>query len=135
MLLVAYDIEARGALSTVTRSCGMLATALVLASARSDRTLAALDWSLCHGHTSPCTLRSQAAQSLAHNAMADALPLLEALASGHTESLLMPLSPLMSLKVELSPVPSRLRPVARRTHRAQAPAAGAANATGTLTSP
>lgn len=135
VLLVAYDIEARGALSTVTRSRGMLASALVLASARSDRTLAALDWSLCHGPTAPCALRSQAALGMAHNAMADALPLLEALASGHTESVLMPLSPRLSLKVELSPVPSRWRPGARRNLPVDAAPAGNTQTTGTLSAP
>ena len=49
------------------------------------------------------SLRSEAARSLADNAMADAVPLLEALASGRPQTLQMPLSTMLSLKIEISP--------------------------------
>lgn len=108
VLLVGYDVEARGALSSVTRSRGMLGVALVLAPQRSARSLATLTWSLQPGPTSACALRSDAARAMAHNALADALPLLESLASRQPETLLMPLSvsPLasLSLKIELRPL-------------------------------
>lgn len=104
VLLVGYDIEARGALSSVTRSRGLLATALVLAPRRSERSVAALEWRLKPGASARCALRSQPAMALADNAMADALPLLEALASRHTETLSMPLSAQLSLNVEIAPL-------------------------------
>jgi hypothetical protein len=103
VLLVGYDIEACGALKSVTASRGLLATALVLAPRHSERSMGALDWSLQAGPAAPVELRSDAARCLAHNAMADALPLLEALASCRPETLLMPLSPLSSLTIEISP--------------------------------
>ena len=104
VLLVGYDIEASGALRSVTRSRGLLAAALVLAPVRSERSVAALGWSLRHGPERACTLRSEAARSLAHNAMFDAVPLLEALASNRAETLLMPLSPMLSLQIEIGPL-------------------------------
>ena len=102
VLLVGYDVEACGALKSVTASRGLLATALVLAPQRSKRCVAALDWSLQPGPATAIGLRSDAAGALAHNAMADALPLLETLAACRAETLLMPLSPLLSLKIEIS---------------------------------
>ena len=135
VLLVGYDIEACGPLSTVTSSRGLMAAALVLAPLRSDRTLAALDWSLCPGPASTCALRSDAARGMAHNAMADALPLMEALASGHTESVLMPLSARLSLKVELSPVPTRWGHDVTRSLPSEAPAPSSTQPSGSLTSP
>ena len=80
VLLVAFDVEAAGALASVTTSRGLVAGALVLAPERSDRSLAAVEWSLQHGPTVRVPLRSAAARSLAGNAMADALPFFEALA-------------------------------------------------------
>ena len=104
VLLVGYDIEARGALKSVTRSRGMLAAALVIAPLRSERSVAVLQWSLHHAPAFACALRSEAARSLADNAMIDVVPLLEALAANRPETLLMPLSPMMSLKIEIGPL-------------------------------
>ena len=104
VLLVGYDIEARGALRSVASSRGLLATALVLAPVRSARSVAALNWSLRHGPEAACVLRSDAARALADNAMLDAVPLLEALASSQPESLLMPLSAMLSLNIEIGPL-------------------------------
>lgn len=101
VLLVGYDVQACGALKTVTRSRGMLAAALVLAPQRGEHSVAALDASLRPGRAPAIELRSAAAQSLAHNAMADALPLLEALAAGGPRSLRMPLSTMLSLHTEI----------------------------------
>ncbi|MES2886812.1 MAG: beta-ketoacyl synthase chain length factor [Pseudomonadota bacterium] len=80
VLLVGYDTQACGALSTVTKSQGLLAVALVLAPQRSAHTRIALDWALGPDFSRRTALRSSAAQSLSGNAMADALPLFEALA-------------------------------------------------------
>jgi hypothetical protein len=104
VLLVGYDIEARGALKSVTRSRGLLAAALVLAPQRSGRSVAALDWALQPGPSHRIALRSEAARALADNAMLDAVPLMEALASGQPETLLMPLSAQLSLNVRIGPL-------------------------------
>jgi hypothetical protein len=89
VLLVAFDVAATGALATVTTSRGLLATALVIAPA----SLAAppvvagaadagpvLQAVLASGPSTSPGLRSDAARALAGNAMAGALPFLEALA-------------------------------------------------------
>lgn len=105
VLLVGYDVTAVGALASVTRSSGLLAAALVLAPRRSDRSLAALQVDLAPGNGSALPLHSEAAQALAGNAMADALPLAEALAAAAPASLAMPLSPRQSLSLRLAPFP------------------------------
>ena len=102
VLLVGYDIAACDALVSTTASRGLLAVALVLAPHASARTLAALDWSLVSGPAAPVPLRSEAALPLATNAMADALPLFEALARVDGAPLHMPLSATLALKVQLS---------------------------------
>jgi hypothetical protein len=104
VLLVGYDVEARGALKCVTRSRGLLAAALVLSPRRSGCSLASLAWSLQPGRATDCGLRSEAARSLAHNAMVGAVPVFEALASQCQETLLMPLSAMLSLKLRIEPL-------------------------------
>ena len=102
VLLVGFDIAAVGALASVTTSRGLLAVALVLAPARSERAVAAFDWSLAGGPGAAPALQSDAARSLTENAMADALPLFEALARGTTESLALPLGPRLALQLRLT---------------------------------
>jgi hypothetical protein len=104
VLLVGYDVEARGALRSVTRSRGLLAAALVLSPRRSERSQASLAWSLQPGRAADAVLRSEAARSLVDNAMVDAVPVFEALASRCQETLLMPLSAMLSLKLRIAPV-------------------------------
>jgi Beta-ketoacyl synthase, N-terminal domain len=104
VLLVGYDIEARGALKSVTRSRGLLAAALVLSPRRSERSVASLDWALRPGPSAACVLRSEAARAMAHNAMVDAVPLFEALALQRPETLHMPLSAMLSLEVRVGPL-------------------------------
>ena len=101
VLLAGFDVQAIGPLASALRSEGMLAAALVLAPARSERTVAAFDWSLASGPASPVALQSQAARALAGNAMADALPLFEALARGSEASLALPLSAHLALRLRL----------------------------------
>ena len=81
VLLVAFDVEATGALASVTKSAGLLACAFVLAPTPGERTVAAFEWSLESGARPVTTVRSVAAESLAGNAMAGALPFLEAIAA------------------------------------------------------
>jgi len=104
VLLVAFDVQAVGALSTVTKSDGLLATALVLAPERGPRTRAGFELTLESGPADAVALRSTAALALAGNAMADALPLFEALAGATQATLTMPLS--ASLALRLVPIAS-----------------------------
>ncbi|RVU46567.1 beta-ketoacyl synthase chain length factor [Rubrivivax rivuli] len=97
VLLAGFDTDARGALASVTRSRGLLGVALVLAPEPGARTVATLDWAVAPGTAALPALHSPAAQALGGNAMADALPLFEALArlevacAGASESFDLPL--------------------------------------------
>lgn len=106
VLLVGYDVPAVGALASVTRSEGLLAVALVLAPAVAGSSLPRLQAGLQPGAGERTPLRSAAAQALAGNAMADALPLFEALAQapahGCTHTLALPLSPRQHLALTLA---------------------------------
>jgi hypothetical protein len=101
VLLVGYDMPAVGPLASVVTSRGLLAVALVVAPERTDRTVASLDGSLVSGPAAKPALRTEAARSLSLNAMADALPLFEALACGDAAPLRLPLSEKLSLEVRL----------------------------------
>jgi hypothetical protein len=103
VLLVGYDMPAVGALASVTASRGLLAVALVVSPTRSERTVAALEWSLATGPATMPALRTDAARALDANAMADALPFFEALAHNDAESLKLPLSATLSLRLQLQP--------------------------------
>jgi hypothetical protein len=103
VLLVAFDVQAIGALATVVKSEGLLAAALVLAPQAGPRSLAAFDITLVAGAPEAATIHSHAAATLRGNAMADALPLLEALAQGAGVPLALPLS--HGLALRLTPRP------------------------------
>ena len=102
VLLVGYDIAACGALASITPSRGLLGVALVLAPERSAHSVASLAWALRPGQSAPVPLRSPVAQGLRDNAMADALPLFEALAQGGNADLALPLSARLSLQIGLA---------------------------------
>ena len=105
VLLVAFDVEATGALASVTESSGLLACAFVVGPVESERSIAAFDWSLAGGPALAPALRSAAARSLAANAMAGALPFLEAIAAlpakdaGEPVALTLPLAPSLGLRL------------------------------------
>ena len=101
VLLVGYDMPSVGALSTVTTSRGLLAVALVVAPRRTDRTVAAFDWSLTPGAASAVAPQTEAAGALGGNAIADAVPLFEALACRRSQTLRMPLSASLFLQLQL----------------------------------
>ena len=104
ILLVAYDIAAVGALASVTRSRGMLATALVLSPQRSARSLGAINFALRNGATSAVELTSNAARQLDDNAIADCLPLLERIASDQAFEVALPLADTLALHLDWSPL-------------------------------
>jgi hypothetical protein len=109
VLVVGFDTEARGALLSVNRSRGLLGVALVLAPQRSERSRWQLDWDLEHGPGALPPLRRHAA--LADNAMADALPVAEALDGDAAVVFALPLATNLALRVDLQPLQSaRARP-------------------------
>ncbi len=101
VVLVAYDVQAMGAIATVTRSEGLLAAALVLAPAPSTDSPRAPSFqaSLIPGLIAAAPLRSSAARALAGNAMADALPFFEALACATCQPLDLPLNRTLTLRL------------------------------------
>ncbi len=119
VLLVAYDTEAVGPLASVNRSRGLLALALVLASAPSAATCCEMRCSVQAGVARPLPASSVWGRALRDNAMAAGLPLFEALASmsdplgdepigalaaaGPTQRAL-PLGPDLQLQLALTPM-------------------------------
>lgn len=104
VLLAGHDTEASGPLASVNRSRGLLAVALVLAPRRSAASSWRLSWTLEPG-AQGMALGSAAARMLAGNALADALPLFEALATGVAATLTMPVSPTQQLRLQLEALP------------------------------
>jgi Beta-ketoacyl synthase, N-terminal domain len=102
VLLVGYDTEATGPLASVNTSRGLLGVALVLSPTPSAASLWQLQWVLADGARAAPPLQSAAARALAHNAMADALPLLEALAAGQACELCLPLAAQRHVLLRLS---------------------------------
>lgn len=101
VLLVGCDTASTGPLVQVTDSRGTLAVALVLAAARSATASHRLEWTLQCVPEKPAALRSEAAQALAQNGMADALPLFEALAHPTASTLALPLSASQALQMRI----------------------------------
>ena len=109
VLLVGYDTPTVGALTSVTDSRGMLAVAMVIAPQRTERTVAAFDWSLASGSTADAsaTPSSAAAGTLDNiNPMAQALKLFESLAQVEGSAgvpVELPLSGALALRLQLRP--------------------------------
>ncbi|HKS53884.1 MAG TPA: beta-ketoacyl synthase chain length factor [Steroidobacteraceae bacterium] len=105
VLYVAFDVEAKGALSTMAPSRGLLGVALVLAPAASARPAGRhLTLRIATDESSSVTPpRSAAASLVADNALASCMPLLEALAADAPESLRLSLGERSTLNVQVSP--------------------------------
>ena len=103
VLLVACDTAATGGLASVNRSRGLLALALVLAPRPGPCSRWSLQWQAAPAPAHAPGLQSQAARDLASNAMADALPLAQALAFETAASLALPLGPALHLALGVMP--------------------------------
>ncbi len=99
VLLVAYDVQAVGALASVTHSEGLLAAAFVIAPGRGAPAQPLFEATLVSGPAAAVPLRSAAARALAGNAMADVLPFVEALALDAGGRLDLPLSRSLALSL------------------------------------
>lgn len=102
VLLVGVDVEARGALASVNRSRGTLGVALVLTPKASGRSKWAISMETTPGAAAAERV-PPARADLAANALADALPLFEALAAGHPTRIALPLGPALALRLALTP--------------------------------
>lgn len=102
VLLVAYDIEAKGPLASVVHSEGLLACALLLSPLQSGRSRARLHWRVrSDGAAAATAATSAAARTLAGNAMAGSLPLLEVLARAQGGDIVLPLGPSLVLDARI----------------------------------
>lgn len=111
VMLVAYDTEAVGALTSVNSSRGLLAVALVLSPHPQSDAAWAVDWSTGAGSVTLPPQPVAAAQALQANASSPALPLFIALAAGAAADLAWPLSPTVALRLTLT-APSPAQPKA-----------------------
>lgn len=119
VLLVAYDTAASGGLASVNRSRGLLALALVLSPQPGPRSRWSLQWQAVARPAQAPELQSEAARNLATNAIADALPLAQALALDTAARLALPLGPSLQLALHLQPYPAARVPPLR--HDAKLP--------------
>lgn len=103
VLFSAYDIEAVGAMRSVTTSRGLLGGALVLAPARGARSTAQLSWQVVRSGDTPAAEPMPAGvdEAVADNPIAASLPLFRALARGAGRASVA-LSPAQSLLLEVS---------------------------------
>jgi hypothetical protein len=102
VLYVAFDVEAKGALSTMAPSRGLLGVALVLAPAGAARPGRKLSMRIVADDSSaPTPPGSAAAALVADNALAPCMPLLEALASDAPATLQLTLAERMALNIQV----------------------------------
>jgi hypothetical protein len=101
VLLVAYDIEARGPLTSMQPSRGIVGVGLVLAPCAGARPLAGIQWNAVRGtgRTSPL---ARNAELIEGNAMVACLPFVEAVAMTAERTVKVGLSPNMLLEVEFA---------------------------------
>ena len=107
VLLVTYDIESRGPVSTMQPSRGVFAGALILSPEKRERNVARLVLE-AREDASPrqSTARAVNAALVEGNAMSNALPLFEALADGVARELSQWLAPRLSLRMSVTPMAS-----------------------------
>jgi len=103
LLLAGCDTEAVGPLASVNTSRGLLGVALVLAARPGPGTRFALHWDIGAVPAAIGGPTSAAGRALATNALADALPLFEALAAGRGTTLAMRCGPGLALQIALQP--------------------------------
>ena len=111
VLFVAFDIEARGPVGTMQPSRGVFAGALVISPEVSERHIAQLSFEVCE-EAQPLLscARPQNAALVEGNAMANGLPLFEALADGVERTVVQSLAPRLVLRMNLVPA-AAVRPL------------------------
>jgi hypothetical protein len=99
VLLVAYDVEARGPLAAMQPSRGIVGVALVVAPRAGPSSVAKIQWAAVHGtgRTAPLARNKE---FLAGNAMATCLPLVETVAMSVDRTVRLGLGPNILLEME-----------------------------------
>jgi hypothetical protein len=104
VLYVAFDIEAKGPVATMQPSVGVLAGALVISPAASDRAVAQFTFDVKQDPMArPTQARAENAALVEGNAISNALPFFEALADGAPREVVQALAPQLSLRLQLAP--------------------------------
>ncbi len=104
VLYVAFDIEARGPVGTMQPSRGVFAGALVIAPEAGESHLAKLTFEVVEdAHSKPTLARAENAALVEGNAMANGLPLFEALADGVERQVVQALAPQLGLRMRVTP--------------------------------
>jgi len=102
VLLVAYDIDARGPLAPVAASKGLLSVGIIVAPRRGPQALAQLDLEVVSGSgLAPSLARPENAALVAGNSTESCLPFVEALALGGVHDLLCLATPTLGLKLHV----------------------------------
>ena len=105
VLLVAYDIDARGALAPMARSKHVLASALVIGPEPGTNVLAHFDMMLiAEAGLTASTARPENAALVAGNSSEACLPFMEALARGGAQQILCLATPTLGLEIRLQGV-------------------------------
>jgi len=100
VLLVAYDIEARGPLATMVSSRGIVGAGLVVSPHAQANSLARVRWRTRRRGETTLALHANA-ELVAGNAMAACLPCFEALARAQRRTVCVGLSPSLSLELDI----------------------------------
>ena len=101
ILLVTYDIDARGPLAAIAPSKGLLSAALVLGPQRGPHALAHFDLTLIQGSLTPSRARPENAALIAGNASEACLPFMEALALGGMREVRCLAAPTLGLALQI----------------------------------
>src|SRR6185436_7543098 len=105
VLLVAYDIDARGPLAPVAASKGLLSVGLIVSPQRGPQALAQVVLDVVSGRgLAPSRARPENAALIAGNSTESCLPLVEALALGGTHDLLCLATPTLGLMLHVEAV-------------------------------
>jgi Beta-ketoacyl synthase, N-terminal domain len=104
VLFVAYDIEAKGPVGTMQPSRGVFAGALVVSPEGRGNAVARLSLRISEEKNPQQTMaRPENAALVDGNAMANGLPLFEALADGIEREIIQTLAPALALRVRVAP--------------------------------
>jgi hypothetical protein len=102
VLLVAYDIDARGPLAPVASSKGLLSVGLIVSPQRGPHALAQFDLEVVSGAgLAPSQARPQNAALVAGNSTESCLPFMEALALGGRHDILTLATPTLGLQMRV----------------------------------
>jgi hypothetical protein len=102
VLLVAYDIDARGPLAPVAASKGLLSVGLIVSPQRAPQALAQFELEIVSAAgLTPSRAKPENAALVAGNSTESCLPLIEALALGGTHHLLCLATPTLGLKLHV----------------------------------